>query len=258
MLLFFLACKQSPNTEQEQQLPLELSTEELGFAVEEASLALLSIDPQIHHDAWKEAMETYADESCPPMEEHNGMELWRESCITGSGNQFLGWTLRFVLEDKNFFEETHFLTDYYWLSGQAQIIGNDGTRIQNFGDILHQKGRTLDDDPWYEGFIYGDFAWNDVDAENTWLQSNLTMEYYYTFAGVHDNLTIDIQAWIGGFSSQTPAAIFNEITFDTAICSTEPLSGTIWIRDQYGAWIEIIYDGLETCDGCGETSETTI
>ena len=254
MLLLIFACSHSTPSEEDQSLREELSMEELGFAVEEASCALLSINPQIHHDAWKEAMETYSDDTCPPMEEHNGMELWRESCTTETGEQFLGWTLRFVLEDKDFFEETHFLTDYYWLSGQAQIIADENSRIQNFGDILHKKGRTLEELPWYEGFVYGDFAWSASDAENTWLQSDLTMEYY-TFAGIHDTLEIDIQAWISGFSEQTPAAIFDQIVFDTAVCPQEPLAGTIWIRDQQGLWTELVYDGIENCDGC-ETSKT--
>lgn len=257
MFFFFLACNEVSSKKEALPEIKILSTEELGFAVEEASWALLSVDPQLHHDGWKEAMENYSDESCPPMEEHNGMDLWRESCTTEAGHQFLGWTLRFVLEDKNFFEETHFLTDYYWLSGQAQIISQTGSRIQNFGDILHQKGQTIDYLPWFEGFVYGDFAWNGTEAENSWLQSNLTMEYYYTFSGIQNKLNIDIQAWISGFSIETPAGIFEEIIFDTAICPDEPLSGSIWIRDQNGLWTEIIYDGLDVCDGCGFQIETT-
>ena len=258
IFLFLFSCKTSPTNPSKEhgEMIQSLSPEELGFAVEEASLALLSINPQIYHDSWREAMDHYSDEACPPMEEHNGMDLWRESCTTEDGHQFLGWTLRFVLEDKNFFEETYFLTDYYWLSGQAQIISQDGIQLQNFGDILHKKGRTLDEEPWYEGFVYGDFTWTAPEADQTWLQSSITTEYYYTFAGIHDSLTIDIQAWIGGFSTETPGAIFEHISFDTSLCSAEPLEGQIWIRDQKGLWTEINYDGLEDCDGCGKQSET--
>ena len=261
MLLLLLACNDSTEENRSHQEHHMLSAEDLGFAVEEASLGLLSINPQIHHDAWGQAMTNYSDESCPPMEIHNGMDLWRESCTTASGNQFLGWTLRLLIQDQYFFEEEYFLTDYYWLSGQAQIISNDGIQIQNFGDILHKKGETLDQRPWFQGFVYGDFTWNASDAENTWLQSPLTMEYYYTFAGIHDNLQIDIQAWLGGISTDTPGAVFENVLFDTAICPDEPLSGSIWIRDQYGLWQEIQYNGIDSCDGCGtmiiETANTS-
>ena len=261
MLLLLLACNDTTEEQSTAHVHNALSAEDLGFAVEEASLSLLSIDPQIHHNAWAQAMTDYSDETCPPMEEHNGMDLWRESCTTASGNQFLGWTLRFVIQDEYFFEEEYFLTDYYWLSGQAQIISQDGIQIQNFGDILHKKGITIDERPWFQGFVYGDFTWNASDAENTWLQSPLTMEYYYTFAGIHDNLQIDIQAWLGGVSTNAPGAIFETLLFDTAVCPDEPLSGSIWIRDQYGTWQDVQYNGLDSCDGCGtitvEPSETT-
>ena len=54
---------------------------------------LLRVDPLLMHDAWTDSMAEYSDENCPPMEEHNGMDLWRQSCTTEDGNQFLGWSL---------------------------------------------------------------------------------------------------------------------------------------------------------------------
>ena len=54
---------------------------------------LLQIDPTLIHEAWTDSMLRYSDDACPPMEEYNGMDLWRESCTTEDGNQFLGWAL---------------------------------------------------------------------------------------------------------------------------------------------------------------------
>ena len=64
MLFLLLACNSQNASEESQSIQEGLSMEELGFAVEEASLALLSINPQIHHDAWKEAMDNPASQKC--------------------------------------------------------------------------------------------------------------------------------------------------------------------------------------------------
>ena len=57
-------------------------------------IQLLQVDPLLMQNAWSESMTQYSGPVCPVMEEHNGMDLWRQSCTTDAGNQFLGWALR--------------------------------------------------------------------------------------------------------------------------------------------------------------------
>ena len=162
MILLLISC--------EEPMPIEesrLSPTEIGLGIEAASLGLLSVDPTLMHEAWTSSMQNLSDPACPPMEEHNGMDLWRESCTTQEGHQFWGWALNFrgheVPTDCCIFE------DFDWLSGQAQIIRSDGTMLQNFGDILHQEGRNHGGDRVLQGFTYGDFYWDSNNAEGSWL-----------------------------------------------------------------------------------------
>ena len=226
-----------------------LSVDEVSAAIEAASEGLLRVNPILMHNGWTRSMSTLSDENCPPMEEHNGMDLWRESCTTEDGHQFLGWSLNF--RGQNIPTDCCILDDFYWLSGQAQIINADGTLLQNFGDILHQQGQDNDGNPVIQGFTYGDFYWDDPQAENSWLLSELSMEYYYTFTQKDDFETIDIQAWISGFDPIYTAAIFDSIVFNTKECAQEPLEGELWVRDSPGLWYQVLYDGSDNCDGCG-------
>ena len=226
-----------------------LSTEEITEAIESAVSGLLQVDPVLMHNGWTSTMAALSNETCPPMEMHNGQDLWRNSCTTEEGHQFLGWTLNFRGHDIP--SDCCEFDNFYWLSGQAQIIHSNGTILQNFGDILHKEGQTQNGNRIVEGFTYGDFYWQDPLAENTWLQSGLSMEYYYTFIkeGAYD--VIDIQAWINNFSSLYPAAIFEAVHFDTQECDKEPVEGEIWIRDLQGLWYRVVYDSDVSCDGCG-------
>jgi hypothetical protein len=244
MIYLFISCTSS-NIE-EQQL---LSSEEVGEAIEVAVEGLLRVDPILMHYGWTSSMNTLSNEVCPPMEEHNGMDLWRNSCTTEEGHQFLGWSLNF--RGNNIPSECCTFENFYWLSGQAQIIHSDGTLLQNFGDILHKEGQDQDGNKVIEGFTYGDFYWEDPLAENTWLQSELSMEYYYTFTKTETYDYVDIQAWISNFSPIYPAAIFESVIFNTEECEKEPTEGEIWIRDIHGIWYTIIYDSDSSCDGCG-------
>jgi len=226
-----------------------LSTVEVSAAIEAASEGLLRVDPILMHDGWSLSMSTLSDATCPPMEVHNGMDLWRESCTTEDGNQFLGWSLNF--RGHSIPTDCCTFDDFYWLSGQAQIIDADGTLLQNFGDILHQEGHDHDGNPVIQGFTYGDFYWDDPQAENSWLLSDLSMEYYYTFTQKGEFDTVDIQAWISRFDPIYTAAIFDEVLFNTKDCDAEPIEGEIWVRDLSGLWYQVIYDADISCDGCG-------
>lgn len=248
MLFFLFAClsSKSPSTNSDVSL---LSVDDVGVGIEEAVRGLLRVDPMLMHTGWSQSMLSLSDDNCPPMEEHNGMDLWRESCSTEDGNQFWGWSLYFKGHDIP--SECCFFDQLHWLSGQAQIIDANGTTLRNFGDILHQEGRDQDGNFVLQGFVYGDFYWDSQQAENSWLLSDLSMEYYYTFTRTPSADIIDIQSWISYFHPQYAAAIFEDILFDSNICPDEPIQGEIWLRDTENIWYHVQYDSDTACDGCG-------
>ena len=246
-MLFLFFCCTSEKTPDSVAL---LSTTDISIGTEQSIAEMVRIDPTLMHSGWTHSMQTLSDNTCPPMEIHNGMDLWRESCTTEDGHQFLGWSLNF--RGRNIPSDCCMLEEYDWLSGQAQIINADtGTLLQNFGDILHQKGVDSSGNPVLEGFVYGDFYWDDPSAENSWLLSDISMEYYYTFTQKPQGDQVDLQAWLSYFSADVSAAIFESVFFDASICKQEPVQGEIWIRDNTGRWYALLFDGETSCDGCG-------
>jgi hypothetical protein len=228
--------------------------------VEAASSGLLRINPLLQHEAWTSSMIALSDEQCPPMEEHNGMDYWRESCTTQAGHQFLGWSLNFRAQDIE--EIGYTFTNFDWLSGQAQIINKNGTVLQNFGDVLHQEGFDFEGNRIIQGYTYGDFYWDDPQAEGSWLFSDVSIEYTYTFTRKGEYDTIDLKtavsygpnglgSRISNFDPNYPAAIFEGILINTELCAEEPIQGEIWIRDKPGFWYQVRYDSDVSCDGCG-------
>jgi len=253
-MLLFLACTNPETTQQ------YLSKASIGEAVEVASEGLLKINPLLQHHAWTSTMNSLSEQQCPPMEEHNGMDYWSESCTTQEGHQFLGWSLNFRGQEIE--ENGYTYTNFDWLSGQAQIINKNGTLLQNFGDVLHQEGFDPEGNRFVQGYSYGNFYWDDPLAEGSWLFSEVNIEYTYTFIVKGEHHFIDLQtavsygpnglgSRISNFNPIYPAAIFEGIVFDTEQCAEEPIDGEIWIRDLASLWYQVLYDSESSCDGCG-------
>ena len=219
---------------------------------------LLQIDPVLLHDAWTKSMSTYADDACPPMEEHNGMDLWRESCTTSQGDQFLGWALNLRIDQ---ITENGYDWDVQdWLSGQARIISNGGEiELSNYGDVLHEAGRTQDNRKALHGLIFGNFGWTDSESAQTWLSKSLNIEYEYWFIqDEHGYWSSEVDAWLSDFDDEHygEAVIWENINFDEATCKLEPLTGLLWIREGEGKWVTLQFDN--ECDGCGQIAGSNI
>ena len=261
MLIFLFACKAPPSTEK------FLTPAEIAEGIEAASHGLLRVDPLLQHRGWTTAMQSYADEQCPAIGEHNGMDYWHESCTTAEGHQFLGWALNF--RGVNIVQDEYSYSNFDWLSGQAQIITKDGSLLQNFGDVLHQEGLDSEGNRVVMGFTYGNFYWDDPLAENSWLVSDMSIEYYYTFTQEADDVRVNLLtrypygpngdgSRLNNFDPKYPAAIFEGIIIDTEICDSEPIEGIIWLRDLAGLWYAVAYDSDTACDGCGMATHNTV
>lgn len=215
---------------------------------------LLQIDPVFLHDAWTKSVSTYADATCPPMEEHNGMDLWRESCTTSQGHQFLGWALNLRIDQ---ITENGYEWDVQdWLSGQARIISNTSStgevELSNYGDVLHEAGTTMDNRKALHGMIFGNFGWTAPEAHQTWLSKSLNIEYEYWFEqNEQGTWGSEVNAWLSNFDDEYfgEAVIWEDITFHEERCKLEPTTGLLWIREGEGKWITLQFDN--ECDGCG-------
>ena len=210
---------------------------------------LLQVDPTLIHEAWTDSMVRYSDDTCPPMEEYNGMDLWRESCTTENGNQFLGWALNLRID--HHIEQGYGWEIHDWLSGQARIISDD-VELSNYGDVLHEVGTNPFGRRALHGLIFGNFAWNDETAGKTWLADNLNIEYEYRFEETENGKWIShIDAWLSNYddSIHGEAVIWENISFHQGDCDQEPVDGLLWIREGEGRWVRLDFD--DTCDGCG-------
>ena len=218
---------------------------------QQSIIQLLQVDPLLLHQAWTESMNEYSDEFCPVMEVHNGMDLWRESCTTETGNQFLGWALNLRIE--HIFEDSNELGVQDWISGQARIVSGD-IELSNYGDILHQVGIGPLGQDVIDGMVFGNFYWTDPRAQGTWLSKNINIEYLYHFERSSEGWNSSVDAWLSNFdSSYGEAVIWEDIQFNQSECSLEPVSGMIWIRHGEGNWTTV--DFQNGCDGCGILSD---
>ena len=243
--LVLMSCQSEPQSS-ETQADILAKLELIG---QRSIQQLLQVDPTLIHEAWTESMLKYADDSCPPMEEHNGMDLWRESCTTSTGNQFLGWALNLRID--HHIENGYGWEIHDWLSGQARIIAED-VELANYGDILHESGTNPFGRRALHGLIFGNFAWNDDSAAKTWLADNLNIEYEYRFEETESGgWSSHADAWISNFddSIHGEAAIWEDISFNQDTCDLEPIDGILWLREGDGRWVTVEFD--DTCDGCG-------
>lgn len=235
-----------------------LSTAELEEGLAEALAYLHRQDPLFHHEAWTEVFWDNAEtESCPVLGEHNGQDYWRDDCTTSGGARFNGWTLNFR-RGGWMHDEGMRVVQYNWLSGHAYIVTPAGVHLQNFGDIELMLGDAGDWN-YMGGFVFGDFAWQDDRAVDTWLQEPVSTEIYFEF---YDHGAYQSAWYDGGMTyllGPVLAARFEEIVMDDApgSCAREP-SGGVRLRDHAGLWVDVAYGATgeddAACDGCGDAS----
>lgn len=247
LILLLMSCE--PETESNAEI-----WQRMQLVGQRSIIQLLRVDPLLLHNAWTDSMARYADETCPPMEEHNGMDLWRQSCTTEDGNQFLGWSLNLRID--HIYEDGHDWNVQDWLSGQARIVSGD-VELSNYGDVLHQDGLGPSGRRVLNGMVFGNFAWTDPVASNTWLTEGLNIEYEYRFSKAQSGgWSSTVDAWLSNFddSIHGEAVIWEEIHFDQDTCAREPIDGTLWLREGEGRWATVQFD--EMCDGCGFVTTT--
>lgn len=240
----------------DQGAPLDTAALEEGLA--EILAYLIRQDPLLQHEAWTQVFWDNAEDGvCPTVGDHNGQDYWREDCTTSAGARFNGWSLNF--RDGGWIDEQGLnVLQYNWLSGHAFIEVPDGTRLENFGDVELLIAQGADHD-LLEGFVFGDFAWDDPSASGTWLQEHISGELYFRFEDHGSYRTAWYQGGLTFLSGPVLAGYLDELSLDDApgSCALEP-DGRIRLRDPQGLWVEVAFGawGAEdtACDGCGEAN----
>ena len=231
-----------------------LGVAELTEGLEALIADLHHLDPLIHHDAYTEVFWGLADEAarCPEVGVHNGQDYWRADCTTPGGAQFNGFNLN--TRAGGWRDGPLRVRRYDWVTGHSFILDPAGQRFQSFGDVElrvsdHDEGFVLID-----GFVFGDFIWEDAAAAGTWVQRPASHEIYFKYEDHHGFRNALLWGGVTQLEGPVLAASFDPIRLSDfeADCPLEPV-GAVNLRDRAGRWYEIEWsDGV--CDGCGAAS----
>ncbi len=253
-----------PPTPYQPQLSLDeegapLAPEALEEGLTEIIAYLVRQDPLLQHEAWTEVFWGNAEDGvCPIVGDHNGQDYWREDCTTSAGARFNGWSLNFR-EGGWIDEQGMEVQQYNWLSGHATIELPDGSRLQNFGDVELLIARGPDYD-LLEGFVFGDFSWDDPSADGSWLQEEISGEIYFRFEDHGSHRTAGYEGGLTFLTGPVLAGRLEGLYLDGApgACALEP-QGRVRLRDAQGGWVEVDLGAggaaEADCDGCGVASQ---
>ena len=176
------------------------------------------------------------------------MDLWRADCTTWLGARFNGFNLN--VRAGGWSDGPLSVITYDWVTGHSFITSPDGIYFQSFGDV---DLRVADHDAGYrvwDGFVFGDFVWDDPSVAGTWVQQPTSHEVYFAYEQHATHRTATLSGGLTQLEGPVLAALFDGLTLSTAAggCAAEP-TGRLDIRDAAGNWYALeLDDGL--CDGC--------
>jgi hypothetical protein len=232
-----------------------LSELELEQGLDEAIAYLHRLDARMYHDIWTDQFWTHADDLCPSIQEHNGMDYWNDRCTSRDGTEFRGWILNFRGFEWQY-EPGVWMVEFAWLSGHAVLTFADGSTLSNFGDVMYQHSQLNDGKVSWQGQVFGDFWFTGPDGVDTWVQAETTnvTDFHYTLAP-GGRRTAWFNADMAWFEGPVAAVRLEDVFLseEDEGCAAEPL-GRVRVRDEDGRWYEVTFDPETTCDGCGTAS----
>ncbi len=232
-----------------------LGVVELAEGLEALIADLHHLDPLLHHDAYTEVFWGLADEAagCPEVGVHNGQDYWRAECTTPAGARFNGFNLN--TRSGGWTEGPLRVRSYDWVTGHSFIVDPAGQYFQSFGDVELRVSDHVEGFVQIDGFVFGDFVWEDPAAAGTYLQRPASHEIYFLFEARARSRTALLWGGVTQLEGPVLAARFDPIRLSdlTGDCPLEPMGGAVDLRDRAGRWYRVAWsDGL--CDGCGEAS----
>lgn len=275
ILLAILACRGDPEevevvepsayvTQDDEEPAPAFDPDELAAAVQEAvDLArTLTADPIF---AGYDVAMAGQEDTCPRWYGNEAGTYWFDQCTASDGTSFQGYGFE-VTYDAD--AQGDYLTSGRGFSGAARIETPAGTVFDAAGTgYLLESTFTGDDNiahVVFQNAIDGTFAWDGVEAEDTWMSRGhepaLGMMAYWL--PDHAATFFYLDGGIGGLDAADGTVVFAEVLLMSEAISTCPIepSGTISIRDPDGSWYDLLFDGptgfgeetpADDCDGCG-------
>ncbi|MFM2244236.1 MAG: hypothetical protein RL071_310 [Pseudomonadota bacterium] len=234
--------------------PAPLSAEAVSDGLQRLIDHLHALDPLIHHDAYTAMFWANADpeNGCPELGVHNGMDLWRAECETWLGARFDGFNLN--VRAGGWVEGPLNVLTYDWVTGHSTITSPEGVYFQSFGDVdLRVSDHSAGFRVW-DGFVFGDFVWEDPSVEGTWVQQPTSHEVYFIYERHATHRAARLSGGLTQLEGPVLAATFADLYLSTArdACAAEP-NGALELRDNDGRWYTVAL-GDGTCDGCASFS----
>ena len=253
---------------------VDLTLEEIEWAMEEAIRIVRWIDPGKMHDAYDQ-VEADGDENCPSYDEEyyeeNERFHWRDACAVGSGGSFSGYAY------SNYYGEYSDESGYYdyaghaYFNGSARVEDSRGNTFIGGGySSYYERHRNYTGDGTFYQNMSGNYRFDDPNYYGTWLAEDINVSLYH-----QSNMYVDDADHYGGaFSVFWNASISGLVGVVNALrlsnvymysentgsmCEIEP-SGIFAVRDSSGNWYEAEFDGPKytgagafppDCDSCG-------
>jgi hypothetical protein len=213
------------------------------------------LDPLIHHDAYTEVFWGLADEAarCPEIGVHNGQDYWRADCTTPAGARFNGFNLN--TRGGGWTDGPLRVRSFDWVTGHSFIVDPAGQYFQSFGDVELRVSDHRDGFVQIDGFVFGDFVWEDAAAAGTWVQRPASHEIYFQFERHPSHRSALLWGGVTQLEGPVLAARFDPILLSDGpgACPREPVGGAVNLRDRAGRWYLLDWSDGD-CDGCGEAS----
>lgn len=234
-----------------------LDMETLATGIEDAVRTSVGFSGDPVLAAYDTVMAT-ADEGCPAHYAYDGNEFWYDACTSDAGTTFDGYGFYYAYEDADLGDGN--VWNGATFTGLARVEDSEGHTFEaggTVGTLYTVSGG------WNVIYttIYGGFAWDGAEAEDTWLETTADPDLvlYGVWSDEAEGWTLQIDGAASGVSETLSA-----ITFDAVIlgnpaggvkCTVEPI-GDLRVRDNLGTWYDIDFDATQNrqgaaCDGCG-------
>jgi len=243
--------------------PNNIDLDALGTQLQVAIDGLFELNAGPVLDAYAAAAEGQTP-VCPRTYSTNGNVYWFDQCTSEDGTQFNGYGFYYDYVDYPIGDA--WMGDYTLINGAARVETPEGKALDFAGQAsMISAAHTVQPANLYRSELRGSFGWDGVEAEGTWLETDLKPDLslqVYERTDV-DGRMVQIDGGVSGLDGDIIAIVFDAVTLIEAnlggTCEAEPF-GIISMRTAQGTWVDVVFDGPDPqtfvgdaakCDGKG-------
>ena len=261
----------------EDDVTASITLAQIEQGVSDGVVAMLSIDPDVMHDSYNAIIDQSmadaiaGDADCPYYYESYwttyGYFYWYDSCEAKDDTEFSGYGYSYNY-DPYWYATYYYYTDVSYLYGNMSVTTPEGYVFEGSGYSYHQEYTYNETYHSVYAYVYGNWAYDGPEADDTWLQQGLSVNTYVSGAAYSGVSEPTSQLSLTGSVAGLPGDINTVVMTDTFIytaaygspCDKEP-SGQISVRDAQGEWYDVQFQGPpyigatvfpSDCDGCGQ------